>query len=419
MFALWHFICPWSIKECKKGLLESVKGRLISELRMDESGIVLQWKGYNSTKDLSFQILFEDQDFTDVTLACENGSSLQAHKVILSSCSEFFSKILKQNPSPHPLVYLQGVSIEDLNILKRFMYIGRTHVKMDQIESFMNVSRRFLNQPLEKDTFTSRNPLNEGRVDFMSKPGKQKIEDPAQKKETLKLEKTKSHPSDPESAIKSTVLEELSGVLTNIESLSCPQCDFRCESKKVLKRHNYKKHLNQNLPCTESGCGKILKNRGSLQGHVKNKHVGRTNQYLCDECDYSSKWFSCLQDHIKRHTGNLIQCPQCEYKCTQNNMLKRHMESKHNVAEYKCEKCDQTTRTKKMMRFHVSKVHEGVRFSCDLCNHKATNPYNLENHKKRLHDQIEIICTFCEFKDSEKSRVLLHEKRKHFFEDDV
>ena len=122
---------------------------------MDESGIVLQWKGYNSTKDLSFQILFEDQDFTDVTLACENGSSLQAHKVILSSCSEFFSKILKQNPSPHPLVYLQGVSIEDLNLLKRFMYIGRTHVKMDQIESFMNVSRRFLNQPLEKDTFTT------------------------------------------------------------------------------------------------------------------------------------------------------------------------------------------------------------------------------------------------------------------------
>ena len=101
---------------------------------MDESGIVLEWKGYESIKELAFQSLYEDQDFADVTLACENDSSLQAHKVILSSCSEFFSKILKQNPSPHPLIYLQGVSNEDLHLLKRFMYIGRTERNRKRIK---------------------------------------------------------------------------------------------------------------------------------------------------------------------------------------------------------------------------------------------------------------------------------------------
>ena len=394
-----------------------MKGKAISQLntsseKMDASGIVLEWKGYNSTKEFAFQTLFEDQDFADVTLACEDGSSIQAHKVILSSCSEFFSKILKQNPSPHPLIYLQGVGIADLHLLKRFMYIGRTEVDMDQIDSFMNVSRRFLNQPLEKATLTSTKALKENSTDVRFKPGLQ-----TQKKKTPKEEKTGP---DSQPSIKSTVLEELSGVLENIESsMSCPLCAFTCESKKVLKRHNYKKHLNQNLPCTESGCGKILKNRGSLQGHVKNKHIGRTNQYLCDECDYSTKWQSCLQDHMRKHTGNLVQCPQCKYMCPKNNMLRRHMESKHNVAEYKCEKCETKTRTKKMMRFHVRKVHDGIRFFCELCNHQATNPYNLESHKKRMHDQIEITCTYCEFKCSEKSRVLLHEKRKHSDEANV
>ena len=378
---------------------------------MDESGIVLEWKGYDFIKELAFQTLYEDQDFADVTLACENDSSLRAHKVILSSCSEFFSKILKQNPSPHPLIYLQGVSIEDLQLLKRFMYIGRTEVKKDQIDSFMNVSRRFLNQPAEKAKLASAKPLKEESIDLCLKPGAQ-----IKKKKTPKQEKL-THGSQP--TIKSTVLEELSGVLANFEPLSCPQCAFTCESKKVLKRHNYKKHLNQNLPCTESGCGKILKNRGSLQGHVKNKHIGRTKQYLCDECDYSSKWLTCLQDHMRKHTGNLVQCPQCKYMCPKNNMLRRHMESKHNIAEYKCEKCETKTRTKKMMRFHVRKVHDGVRFFCELCNHQATNPYNLETHKKRMHDQIEITCTYCEFKCSEKSRVLLHEKRKHSLEANV
>ena len=369
---------------------------------MDGRGIVLEWKGYDSTKESAFQTLYKDQDFADVTLACEDDLSLQAHKVILSSCSEFFSKILKQNPSPHPLIYLQGVSIEDLRLLKRFMYVGRTEVNMDQIDSFMNVSRRFLNQPPEEAKLTS---TKEESINLSFKPGAQ-----IQKKKTIKQEK--SRPSS-QPTIKSTVLEELSGVLANSEPLSCHQCVFKCESKKVMNRHNYKKHLNQNLPCTESGCGKILKNRGSLQGHVKNKHIGRTNQYLCDECDYSSKWQSCLQDHMRKHTGNLVQCPQCKYMCTKNNMLRRHMESKHDIAEYKCEKCETKTRTKKMMRFHVRKVHDGIRFFCELCNHKATNPYNLETHKKRMHDQIEITCAYCEFKCSEKSRVILHEKRKH------
>ena len=44
------------------------------------------------------QYLF--QDFVDVTLACADGSTLDAHKVILSSVSTYFRDILKVQPPP-------------------------------------------------------------------------------------------------------------------------------------------------------------------------------------------------------------------------------------------------------------------------------------------------------------------------------
>ena len=117
---------------------------------MDDTGVELEWKGFTLTTGRAFQSLFEDEDLTDVTLTCEENASIEAHKVILSSCSEFFAKILGQNSHPHPLVYLQGVCFKDLELLKQFMYLGSAKVHFDQIQSFMDLSQRFLNQHSEE-----------------------------------------------------------------------------------------------------------------------------------------------------------------------------------------------------------------------------------------------------------------------------
>ena len=43
--------------------------------------------------------IFYRHDFVDVTLACADGSTLEAHKVILSSVSTYFRDILKVKTS--------------------------------------------------------------------------------------------------------------------------------------------------------------------------------------------------------------------------------------------------------------------------------------------------------------------------------
>ena len=55
--------------------------------------------------------IWNEHEFTDVTLATEEGGLVQAHKVILSSCSPFFRKLFLRDPPKSPLVFLIGVEL--------------------------------------------------------------------------------------------------------------------------------------------------------------------------------------------------------------------------------------------------------------------------------------------------------------------
>ena len=54
----------------------------------------LRWHDYPQSVVTSFRHLKEDEDFVDVTLAC-NSQQFTAHKVVLSACSPYFKKLLK------------------------------------------------------------------------------------------------------------------------------------------------------------------------------------------------------------------------------------------------------------------------------------------------------------------------------------
>ena len=47
--------------------------------------LCLQWNDFQNNIKSAFVNLREDNDFADVTLACEDGQQVEAHKVILDS----------------------------------------------------------------------------------------------------------------------------------------------------------------------------------------------------------------------------------------------------------------------------------------------------------------------------------------------
>ena len=104
----------------------------------------LRWNDFESNVSQSFQDLRLSGDFFDVSLVTDDESSLDAHKVILSACSPFFRKILsrqaKMSKHPHPVIYLRGISIQDLGHVMDFIYHGAVNVAQDSLEDFLKVA---------------------------------------------------------------------------------------------------------------------------------------------------------------------------------------------------------------------------------------------------------------------------------------
>ena len=73
----------------------------------------------------------------DVTLACEDGSQIEAHKVVLASSSPFFMELLKRNKHAHPLLYMRGLRSEDLIAIVDFLYNGEANVCQENLDSFL------------------------------------------------------------------------------------------------------------------------------------------------------------------------------------------------------------------------------------------------------------------------------------------
>ena len=79
----------------------------------------------------------EDDDFADVTLACEDGQQLEAHKVILASSSPFFMDILKKHKHSHPLIYMKGLNSTDMSAILDFLYFGEANVYQENLDTFL------------------------------------------------------------------------------------------------------------------------------------------------------------------------------------------------------------------------------------------------------------------------------------------
>lgn len=79
-----HFSCVFSGESTKVN----------DNTMVDTQHFCLRWNNYQSSITSAFENLRDDEDFVDVTLACD-GRSLKAHRVVLSACSPYFRELLK------------------------------------------------------------------------------------------------------------------------------------------------------------------------------------------------------------------------------------------------------------------------------------------------------------------------------------
>ena len=102
--------------------------------------LCLKWDDFKDGITSSFADLRKGRDLTDVTLACEDGQQLEAHKVILAASSPFFLDLLKKNRHPHPLIFMRGFKSEMLSAILDFLYFGEANVLKENLDSFLGLA---------------------------------------------------------------------------------------------------------------------------------------------------------------------------------------------------------------------------------------------------------------------------------------
>ena len=106
--------------------------------------VSLQWNEFSDHISYTFKNLRDESDFADVTLACEDGEQVEAHRVVLSASSPFLKNLLnKNNKHQHPLFYMLGVDSEDLKAMVDFIYFGKVKICEDKLECFFALAAQF------------------------------------------------------------------------------------------------------------------------------------------------------------------------------------------------------------------------------------------------------------------------------------
>ena len=102
--------------------------------------LCLQWNDFKDNANTLFENLREDHDFTYITLACEDGKQVEAHKVILAVPSPFFKTLLAKHKHPHPLIFMRGVKSDNLLAIIDFLYRGEANILQDNLDSFLLIA---------------------------------------------------------------------------------------------------------------------------------------------------------------------------------------------------------------------------------------------------------------------------------------
>ena len=245
--------------------------------------LCLKWNDSQEHLLTSFQELRSDNDFTDVTLACED-QSVKAHKVILSACSPFFKKLLKTHSHLQPLIYMRGVKSAELVAMMDFIYEGEANIFEDQLERFLALAEELQLKGLSGSTEAKAPEFTK----FSSEQNASMNQIPCQ----INLDREQNTSTNLSSNVKYESQKDNrkfvpfqgnskpyidSGTMSKIESLmakrtddgyyTCNNCGYTSRQKCHMQEHVEKHIEGLEYPC--DSCNKIMRSSLSLRNHKR------------------------------------------------------------------------------------------------------------------------------------------------------
>ena len=119
----------------------------------------LNWNDFQQNACSAFNQLRNDKDLTDITLISEEGEHMLAHKIVLSSSSDFFKDLFKKANHTNPLIFLSGFDSKVLTAVLDYIYNGAVNLFQKEIDLFIESAQKLkihgLTQKLMEDNIES------------------------------------------------------------------------------------------------------------------------------------------------------------------------------------------------------------------------------------------------------------------------
>jgi len=398
--------------------------------------------------------LWEEQEFTDVTLVTSDNKQIHSHKFIIYQSSKLFQAILENSRDKNPLLYLMGVDSSLLEKLLEYIYLGECELEDEQLLEFLELGKTLKFFDEEKSNDTVRH-LKEQPVavqfNVVDQIGTEKQDDEKILNET-ETNLSLNRPPEIQTVIKNIaerpditqeVDENKSTQRTETEIISCSKCDFQTDTQASMEDHknihlgkmyicdncpyqsdvkeNLRKHFTIHLikqRCTF--CEYATSHKTRLQEHVDKRHNNENDKLVhtevihsCNQCPYKNASKENLRGHLTIH-GPKYNCEECDYT-GKIKPLRIHKQRMHEnlSTKYNCEECDYTSYRKYELKQHVNVLHKGVKLPCNECDYQVGNSNALKRHKAVEHEGVTHSCTHCEFSTKSKGILKRHIEKVH------
>merc|ERR1719318_2192864 len=108
----------------------------------EESNFKLTNTEFETITTTNFKNLYINKHFTDVTIACEDGKTVKAHKVVLSASSTVLHKIMMNYYDANPLIYFGETSLKHIEYILQYVYLGEVSVEENELNQFMEAATK-------------------------------------------------------------------------------------------------------------------------------------------------------------------------------------------------------------------------------------------------------------------------------------
>ena len=405
---------------------------------MKEEEFFLTWNDYSNHMKQMLQDLMTYQSFTDVTLVCDDKIQLEAHKIILISCSKFFETILNQltqSSEYKPIIYLKGINHHEMEAILHFMYLGEAKFSQERTSEFLRAATELELKSMSQDTNNMQNDTS--------------VED--------KLTELHNNVSKNGAKMEDHMIESHTSRSRALVALNNSECPNMITSKDITEADEKSKIENQRHPkerfpailpqieqtpnLTEFGEESNLEqqrqlDKRSLENHqnlirttedselIKQKQpeerdLGKGTEYQtnANEVPYQNEE---TEDKTSltikaAEDFNLQQQKQPEERTLALEFVCQNEQTRYLINEndlkYECNTCSQYFSDEAKLNHHNNQYHPRPLNLICWCGFQADTKADVDIHKLKSHN--EKSCTKCDFTADTYSKIFYHFKLVH------